>query len=59
MFLGIEGKDHVLGETWGRARVGDPEALEYVVNHNVEDVVILEELYERYRPYFRLTKKSI
>ena len=58
-FLGIPGKDHVLGETWGRARVGDPDSLDYVVNHNVEDVVILERLYERYKPYFRLTKKSI
>ena len=58
-FLGIPGKDHVLGETWGRARTGDVKALDYVINHNVEDVVILEELYERYKPYFRLTKKSI
>lgn len=58
-FFGIEGKNHVLGEEWGRARVGEPNALAYVVNHNIEDVVILEELMEVYRPYFRLTKKSI
>lgn len=58
-FLKIPGKDHVLGETWGRARTGDPEALKYVVNHNVEDVVILERAYERLKKYFRLTKKSI
>ncbi len=58
-FLGIEGKSHVLGEIWGRARCGEPKALEYIISHNVEDVVILEELYEAYRPYFRLTKKSI
>ena len=59
MFFGIEGKDHVLGEQWGRARVGEPDALSYVINHNIEDVVILEELMEIYRPYFRLSKKSI
>lgn len=58
-FFGIEGKDHVLGEQWGRARVGEPDALAYVINHNIEDVVILEELMTIYRPYFRLTKKSI
>jgi hypothetical protein len=58
-FLGIPGKDHVLGETWGRARTGEEAALKYVVNHNVEDVVILERAYERFRPYFRLSKKSI
>ena len=58
-FLGIPGKNHVLGEEWGRARTGEPGALKYVVDHNVEDVVILERLYERYKPYFRLTKKSI
>ena len=58
-FLKIDGKNHVLGETWQRARLGEPEALDYVVEHNVIDVTILERLYERYRPYFRLTKKSI
>lgn len=58
-FLNIPGKNHVLGEIWGRARTGDPNSLTYVVDHNVEDVVILERLYERFKPYFRLTKKSI
>lgn len=58
-FLGIDGKNHVLGEEWGRARCGEPAALKYVVDHNVEDVVILEELYQRYKPFFNLTKKSI
>jgi len=51
--------DHVLGETWQKARLRDEESLAYVVNHNVEDVVVLERLFERFRPYFRLTKKSI
>jgi uncharacterized protein YprB with RNaseH-like and TPR domain len=58
-FLGIEGKNHVDPEIWLRARLGDTEALKYVVEHNIEDVQILYEGHKRLAPYFRLTKRSL
>ncbi|MHC4370905.1 MAG: ribonuclease H-like domain-containing protein [Planctomycetota bacterium] len=42
---GIEGKNHVIADVWNAARVGDPSAMEYVIDHNVEDVKILAELF--------------
>ena len=57
--LGIEGKNHVLGDEWLRARVGDRKALDYVLDHNDKDVLILEDLYNRLLPYNKFPKKSI
>ena len=42
---GIEGKNHVIADVWNAARVGDPEAMKYVVEHNIEDVKILAQLF--------------
>ena len=50
-FLGIKGKNHVLGDHWMRARVGDRESLEYVLNHNIRDCDILERLYNKLKAY--------
>lgn len=58
-FFGIEGKDHVLMDIWNKARYGDPKALDYVVNHNLEDVKILEDLFKKVERYSAWTRKSI
>lgn len=57
--LGIEGKNHVLGEEWKRGRVGDKKALKYVLEHNDLDVIILEKLYQKLLPHNKFTRKSL
>lgn len=57
--LGIEGKNHVLGKEWMLGRVGNKEALEYVLEHNDLDVIILEKLYKELLPQCKFSRKSI
>lgn len=45
--FGIGGKTHLDMEIWARARVGDPDALAYVYDHNKADVRILARLFDR------------
>lgn len=58
-FFGIEGKNHVTAEAWNGARVGDPESMEYVINHNIEDVKILACLHNRLSGYRNVTRRSL
>jgi DNA polymerase elongation subunit (family B) len=58
-FLGIEGKNHVIPEYWNRARVGDPEAMEYIIDHNIEDVKILARLHRELSGYRPVPKRSL
>jgi len=57
--LGIEGKTPLPPSIWGPARLGYPKALKDIKKHNVEDVKILESLYEEIIPYVQVTRKSI
>jgi uncharacterized protein YprB with RNaseH-like and TPR domain len=58
-FLEIPGKNHVDLKIWNKAKLGDKEALEYVIGHNREDVIILEELYKRLKGFRPVTKRSL
>lgn len=58
-FFGIEGKTPVSGDVWMKAKYGDPESLEYVLEHNDEDVIILEELHNKLWRYSKWIRKSI
>ena len=58
-FLGIDGKNHVLGKEWMLARIGDKSSLDYVMKHNIIDCDILEKLHERLENGFRKTSKSV
>lgn len=58
-FLGIEGKTKLPPETWNQARLGYADAMEYVVEHNDEDVLILERVYDRLKDYKKITRKSV
>ena len=44
---------------WQKARWGDKTALNYIVDHNKGDVYVLEEVYEKLRPFVQVTRKSI
>lgn len=58
-FLNIRGKNHVEGEIWIKARIGDKDALKYVLKHNIKDVIILEKLHDRLENYDKGILKSI
>jgi uncharacterized protein YprB with RNaseH-like and TPR domain len=59
-FFGIKAKQHPLSPTiWVKCLSGDKRALDYVLSHNIEDVVSLEKLWHRIAKYTKLTKTSI
>lgn len=58
-FLDIDGKTSLPPEVWNRAQLGYEDAMEYVVDHCDEDVIILEELVEILKPYMKITRKSV
>jgi len=58
-FLGIQGKNHVLGKEWMLARIGNEAALDYVMEHNVLDCEILEKLHNKLTNYAKRTVKSV
>lgn len=57
--LGIEGKTPLPPSIWSGARLGYKDSLKEVEVHNIEDVNILEELYNEILPYVQVTRKSI
>lgn len=58
-FLGIAGKTHLDLKVWNKARVGHKESLNYILDHNVADVEILSELFDRLKPYAKWIRKSL
>ena len=58
-FLGITGKNHVDGKVWMKARYGDVESLNYVLDHNLKDVAILEKLHKKLEAFDKGMVKSI
>lgn len=53
-FLGLKvRKTSISGEFWNRAVTGDTEALKYIVNHCVLDVIVLEEVFSRLKQFIR------
>jgi uncharacterized protein YprB with RNaseH-like and TPR domain len=57
--LNIPGKNHIKGNYWMRAIVGDSKALDYVMSHNLKDVRILEKLHKRLEVFVKPTVKSL
>jgi len=57
--LGIEGKTPLPPEIWGPGRLGYPDAMKLIEEHNREDVKILEGLYKEILPYVQVLRKSI
>lgn len=51
-FLGVGRKKvHTGWDLWARCRNGDPEAWEEMIAYNEQDVVLLERVYERFKPF--------
>lgn len=55
-FLGIENKDHMIFDDWKRCLLGGKlgkQALNKMLEYNKKDVLIMEELYVRLRPWIK------
>lgn len=46
-------KTHIDPEHWNRAMTGHKESLDYIVDHCVKDVIVLEEVYEKEKPFIK------
>ena len=57
--LGIEGKTPVPISVWRLAMLGHPESLEYVLEHNLADVKVTWEVFQKLAKYAKLSYKSI
>lgn len=59
-FFGIKAKTHpLIDDLWNRAMAGEPKALKYVHDHNLEDLISTEQLFDRLHPYINITNRSI
>jgi uncharacterized protein YprB with RNaseH-like and TPR domain len=59
-FFGIEAKTHPLNpDIWLKSSIGDKEALQYIWEHNVEDVESLKAVYKLLEPYVLKGQRSI
>jgi len=58
--FGIESKGHRLTpDVWMKAQAGDQGAIDYVMQHNIEDVESLEKLWEVMQGHARMNKTSV
>ena len=44
---------------WELARIADPEIMPKIKEHNIEDVIILEELHDIVNPYKKWTRRPL
>ncbi len=58
-FFDIEGKNHVDLKIWNKAKLGDKQSLDYVLDHNLRDIEILKDLFYKVKDYKNWTKASI
>lgn len=58
-FLGIEGKTPLRGDIWAMASLGDKTSLAYILQHNVQDVKVLEKVHALLEPFMKPTRRSI
>jgi uncharacterized protein YprB with RNaseH-like and TPR domain len=57
--LGIKGKTHENPNTWRFASGGNKKAIDDILNHNIWDVRILEDVYNRLKDFVKELDKSI
>lgn len=44
---------------WKKARLGYPDAIDYIVKHNIEDVEVTEQVFHKLKRFKKLTRKSV
>jgi uncharacterized protein YprB with RNaseH-like and TPR domain len=57
--LGIKGKTHLEPRIWVRANSGDKEALQYILEHNIADVILLEKVHKKLKDYEAKTRRYL
>lgn len=57
--LGISGKNHIKMDYWRKAIYGDEKAINYILDHCVRDVRILEQLHDKIIFQTKHTRKSM
>ena len=57
--LGIAGKTHIESIHWIRALSGDKKSIDYILDHNKKDVIILEKLHDRIKEFVKGNTRSI
>jgi uncharacterized protein YprB with RNaseH-like and TPR domain len=57
--LGIKGKTHLDPRLWVQANCGNEEALGYILDHNIHDVVLLEQVYRKLMEYEARTRRYL
>jgi len=59
-FFGIESKGHrLMPDIWQTAMAGKKASLDYILEHNREDVLSTEALYNKLIPHYRKTQSSL
>lgn len=58
-FFGIEEKNNVDMDIWRKAKLGDKKSLDWVLDHNIRDVIATEKLYHILKNYSRKTSRSL
>ena len=57
--MGFNTKTHLDGKSWTMALTGNKQALDYILDHNEKDVIMLEKLYNVMKSYVRDGNRSI
>ena len=58
--LEIDAKNHPMHfGVWMKASGGDKKALDYILTHNIEDVITTEKVYDKMNKFFRITDTSV
>lgn len=52
-FLGVQGKLHTDYDLWKQCLQGDPKALKLMSKYNIQDVLVLEDVYVKLRPWIK------
>jgi uncharacterized protein YprB with RNaseH-like and TPR domain len=58
-FLETGAKQEVAGPVWASASFGDTKAFKQILQHNIQDVVILEKVWEKMTPFMKPVRRSI
>jgi uncharacterized protein YprB with RNaseH-like and TPR domain len=54
-----DSKTHCGYQTWARAKYGDPNALDEILEYNMQDVIVTEKLHDKIAPFATWQRRSI
>ncbi len=57
--LGLDGKTHEPLEVWRKAKLGDKDSLNKILEYNINDVIITWDVYNELKKYGKYVSKSI